>query len=195
MKTQATLLSHFFMLLMGLSASLSGYSQTELLGLNISKSNEMSLRTNLSLAIPISEGQTYTRLNLKESTITKFLDDTGYDLLKSGKGFLAQESYESFNSYDSRVDLNLSFDGTPAKGAREVTLEGVFILEVEKEGSEEVSTKLTMPGDNSSMITATNHGSIEIWNDGEASNDTDTYTIFRIASDLPVKSVNVVGGR
>ncbi|MGB5189089.1 hypothetical protein, partial [Robiginitalea sp.] len=63
MKTQATLLSNFFMLLMGLSASLSGYSQTELLGLNISKSNEMSLRTNLNLAIPISEGQTYARLN------------------------------------------------------------------------------------------------------------------------------------
>ena len=86
----------------------------------------MSPRTILSLAIPIAEGQTYARLNLKESTITKFQDDTGYDLLKSGKGFLAQESYESFNSYNSRVDLRLSFEGTPAKGAREVTLGGGF---------------------------------------------------------------------
>ena len=35
MKTQATLLSHFFALLIALGATLSGYSQTELLGLNI----------------------------------------------------------------------------------------------------------------------------------------------------------------
>ncbi|MGB5509956.1 hypothetical protein [Robiginitalea sp.] len=154
----------------------------------------MSLRTNLSLAIPIAEGQTYSRLNLGESTITKFQDDTGHDFLASGKGYLAAESYESFDSYNSRVDFNLSFEGTPAKGARELTLEGVFILEVEKEGSEEVNTKLKMPGDNASIVTATDHGSMEIWNDGEASTDTDTYTIFRIASDLPVKSISVVGG-
>ncbi len=194
MKTQTTILSHFFVLLMALGATLSGYSQTKLLGLNISKSNEMSLRTNLSLAIPIAEGQTYSRLNLGESTITKFQDDTGYDLLKSGKGFLAQESYESFDSYNSRVDLNLSFDGTPAKGAREATLQGVFILEIEKEGSEEVTTRLKMPGNNSSMVTATDHGSIEVWNDGEASTDDATYIIYRIASALPVQAVSVVGG-
>ncbi|MGB5404944.1 MAG: hypothetical protein WBN13_13300, partial [Robiginitalea sp.] len=130
----------------------------------------------------------------EESKFTKFQDDTGHDFLMSGKGYLAAESYEAFNSYNSRVDFNLSFEGTPAKGARELTLEGVFILEVEKEGSEEVNTKLKMPGDNASIVTATDHGSMEIWNDGEASTDTDTYTIFRIASDLPVKSISVVGG-
>jgi len=194
MKTQTTFLSPFFTLLLVLSTTLSGYSQVELLGLNINKSNELSPRTTLNLAIPIADGQTYAGLNLGESNITKFQDDTGNDLQKSGKGFLAQESYESYNSYDSRVDLNLSFEGTPAKGAREVTLEGVLILEVEKDGTEEVSTQLKMPGDNASIVTATDHGSIEIWNDGDATTDTDTYVIYRIASALPVKSVTVNGG-
>ena len=194
MKTQSTILSPFFALLFALSASFSGYSQAELLGLNIYKTNELSPRTNLNLVIPIAEGQTYSRLNLKESTFTKFQDDTGHDFLMSGKGYLAAESYEAFDSYNSRVDFNLSFEGTPAKGARELTLEGVFILEVEKEGSEEVNTQLKMPGDNASIVTATDHGSIEIWNDGDATTDTDTYVIYRIASALPVKSVTVNGG-
>jgi len=194
MKTQTTLLSHFFTLLLALCATFPGYSQVEVLGLNITKSNELSPRTALNLSIPISEGQTYSRLNLEESNITKFQDDTGFDFLTSGKGYLAQESYESFDSYNSRVDLHLSFEGTPAKGAREVTLEGIFILELETEGAYQVRTKLKMPGDNASIVNATDHGSIEIWNDGEATTDTDTYVIYRIASALPVKSVTVNGG-
>ena len=194
MKTQTTLLCPLFALIFALSASFSGYSQAELLGLNIYKTNELSPRTTLNLVIPIAEGQTYFRLNLKDSKFTKFQDDTGYDFLASGKGYLAAESYESFNSYNSRVDFNLSFEGTPAKGARELTLEGVFILEVEKEGSEEVRTQLKMPGDNASIVNATDHGSMEIWSDGEATTGTETFMIYRIASALPVKSVTVNGG-
>jgi hypothetical protein len=194
MKKQTTFLSHLFSLLWALCATFSGYSQAEVLGLNITKSNELSPRTALNLSIPITEGQTYSRLNLEESNITKFRDDTGHDFLASGKGYLAQESYESFDSYNSRVDLHLSFEGTPAKGAREVTLEGVFILELEIEGSDEVRTQLKMPGDNASIVTATDHGSMEIWNYGEATTDTDTYFIYRIATALPVKSITVNGG-
>lgn len=194
MKTQTLVLRLIAMLLFSWSTIFSGYSQLELLSLNMTKANELSPRTALNLAIPIAEGQTYFRLNLKESKFTKFQDDTGYDFLASGKGYLPEESYETFNSYNSRVDVYLSFEGTPAKGAREATLQGIFILEVEKQGSEEVTTRLKMPGNNSSMVTASEHGSIEVWNDGEASTDEATYIIYRIASALPVQAVSVVGG-
>lgn len=194
MKTQSTTLRTLFTLGLALSLGISSYGQTELLALSIYKTNELSPTTSLNLAIPVEEGKTFFRLNMDASKIEKFQDDTGFDFLKTEKGLLTESTYASFDSYNSRVDLGVKFEGTPAKGAREASLQGTFILEFEQDGAEEVTTKLKMPGDNSSIVSDTNAGSFEVWNDGEATTDTDTYTIYRIASSLPVKSVTVLGG-
>lgn len=111
-----------------------------------------------------------------------------------GKGFVPEQTYESYNDYNSRAEVNLAFKGTPEPGARLITLQGTLILEYEEEGEEEFSTQLKMPGNDASAVNATDHGSIEIWIEGEATTDTDTYIIYRVTSALPVKSVTVNGG-
>lgn len=171
-----------------------GYSQAELKGLSITKQNELSKRTNLDLIIPVEAGQTFFRLNMTTSEVKKLQDDTGFDFLTARKGFLVDESYASFDGYDSQVNLRLSFEGVPAKGAKTLHLTGTFILELQKEGSQVASTKLRMPGSDSKAVTSTEFGDIEVWASGSASTDEVEYLIFHIEAPLPVKSVKVLSG-
>ncbi|MFS4417299.1 hypothetical protein [Maribacter sp. 2307ULW6-5] len=171
------------------------FSQITVTSLNVSKKHSYGHRTSLNLSIPVEEGQKFFRLNTEKSQFTGITDDTGLDLTASGKGVLKENLYTYLDPETNTVDAALQIDGTPAKGARTVSLTGTLVMEYQDDSkTEEVTLKMPFR-DAIQKPVLTNIGYITIMASGSlTTNDGVEYQTFYLTSEVPLTSLEVVGG-